>query len=301
MNLNFSDINVLLIGDFMIDHYIFGNSFRMSPEAPVPVVIPDSESYVPGGAGNVAMNLRMMGANVTCVGFVGNDIWGERLISILKKEGIKINNIDVIKNHKTTVKKRIYSNGKQVVRLDNETIIDWESSFLNNNLDNYNLCIFSDYNKGAVKHTNIKNELVIVDPKKNDFSAYKNATIITPNLSELQKATDFPITDNKSIVNACNALIEEFNFTYIIAKKGEKGMTIVGKDNFIKHFDGHSVKRPDVTGAGDTVISTLSLAFAKTKDIELSAKIANVAASIVVGKSGTGIVKTDEIINSLLL
>tara|TARA_Y100000996_G_scaffold404550_1_gene378758 strand:- start:147 stop:1052 length:906 start_codon:yes stop_codon:yes gene_type:complete len=301
MKLDFSNINVLLIGDFMIDHYIIGKSHRISPEAPVPVVIPESKHSIPGGAGNVAMNLRRMGARVTCVGFVGNDIWGERLLSILKKEGIIINNIDVIENHKTTVKKRIYSNGKQVLRLDVEKIINWESSFLYENLNNYDLCIVSDYNKGVVKNTNIKNDLIIVDPKKNDFASYRNATVITPNLNELQEATDSIITDDKSIVTACNELIKEFNFKYIIAKKGEKGMTIVGKDNFIKHIDGHSVKNPDVTGAGDTVISTFSLAFAKTKDVELSAKIANAAASIVVGKSGTETVDIDEIMNSLLL
>jgi rfaE bifunctional protein kinase chain/domain len=107
MNLDFSDIKVLLIGDFMIDHYIIGTSNRMSPEAPVPVVIPDEEYSIPGGAGNVAMNLSAMGANVTCVGIVGNDDWGRKLFSILNNRGINTDNIDIIDNHPTTLKKRV--------------------------------------------------------------------------------------------------------------------------------------------------------------------------------------------------
>lgn len=301
MNLNFSDIKVLLIGDFMIDHYIIGTSSRMSPEAPVPVVVPKREYSIPGGAGNVAMNLRRMGADVTCVGFVGDDIWGNKLLSILKNLEINIDKIDVIQNHPTTLKQRIYSEGKQVARLDTEEIIDWSTNLLSENLDNYDVCIFSDYNKGAVKKTNIKTNIVIIDPKKDDFSFYKNATIITPNLNELQRVSDIQIKDNKSIVEACNELIKEHNFSYIIAKKGDKGMTIVGRDNFVKHIPAHFVQNPDVTGAGDTVISVFSLVYTKTGDIELSAKIANVAAAIVVGKSGTETVTMSEILKSPFL
>lgn len=287
MNLDFSDIRVLLIGDFMIDHYIMGKSNRISPEASVPVVIPEEEYSIPGGAGNVAMNLSSMGANVTCLGVVGDDIWGKKLLSILEKEGIDTNGIKTIQNHPTTLKKRIYSNGKQVARLDRERTIDFKSDFLSKNINNYDVCIFSDYNKGVIKDIKINTDMVIVDPKKDNFSLYKNAHIITPNLNELQRATAIDIKDDQSIIDACNKLIKENNFTYIIAKKGDKGMLIIGKNNFVKYIKPHHVKNPDVTGAGDTVISALSIAYAKSKDIELSAKIANAAAAIVVGKSGT--------------
>jgi len=297
MKIDFSDISVLLVGDFMIDHYIMGTSNRMSPEAPVPVVTPKKEYSIPGGAGNVAMNLRAMGADVICVGAVGDDIWGERLLLLLKNKGINIDGIDIIKNHPTTLKQRIYCDGKQVARLDTEKIIDWTSSFLSNNLKHYDTCILSDYNKGVIKNANIDTNILIVDPKKGDFSLYKNTHIITPNLNELQRATKIKIKDDKSLIDACNELIAKYNFNYIVAKKGSKGMTIVGKNSFVKHIKANSVDHPDVTGAGDTVIAALSIAYAKTQDIELSARFANNAAATAVSKSGTATVTIDEINN----
>ena len=301
MKLDFSDITILLVGDFMIDHYVTGTSNRMSPEAPVPVVIPKEEYSIPGGAGNVAMNLRAMGANVVCLGVVGDDIWGEVLLSTLKNEDINVDNIDIIKNHPTTLKQRIYSDGKQVARIDIEKILDWRFKISDYTLDNYDACIVSDYNKGVIKDTNIDTNILIVDPKKDDFSFYKKAHIITPNLNELQRATKIEIKDDQSIVDACNELIEKNNFNYIVAKRGAQGITVVGKNNFIKHIKAHSIKNPDVTGAGDTVISALSIAYAKTQDIELSARFANNAAAAAVNKSGTATVTIEEINNYIRL
>jgi len=303
MKLDFSNIKILLIGDFMLDHYIMGTSNRMSPEAPVPVVIPNKEYSIPGGAGNVAMNLSAMGVNVTCVGIVGDDSWGEKLLSILKNEGINIENIDIIKNHPTTLKQRIYSDGKQVARLDKEQILNWNPKLSQLNIDIYDACIVSDYNKGVVNKIKLDTDILIVDPKKDDFSKYRNANIITPNLNELQRATKIVIKDNQSIIDACNDLIKKHNFKYIVAKKGEQGMTVVGKNNFVKHIAAHPIENPDVTGAGDTVISALSIIYAQTKDIELSSKIANAVAAIVVSKKGTNTVTFNEInskINELL-
>ncbi|SVD15003.1 uncharacterized protein METZ01_LOCUS367857, partial [marine metagenome] len=135
----------------MIDHYIIGTSNRMSPEAPVPVVIPEQEYSIPGGAGNVAMNLSLMGANVTCVGCIGDDNWGKKLISILKNEGINIEAINIINNHPTTLKQRIYSDGKQVARLDTEKIINWQpDSEMKHDYNDYDIIILSDYNKGVL-------------------------------------------------------------------------------------------------------------------------------------------------------
>jgi len=312
MNLDFSDIKVLLIGDFMVDHYIIGTSNRISPEAPVPVVIPEKDYSIPGGAGNVAMNLKLMGADVTCVGCIGNDIWGEKLLSILKNEGINTERIEIIDGHPTTLKQRIYSDGKQVARLDTEKIIDWtideDYGYI---VKNHDIIILSDYNKGVLHNPDLFltlisiNELshenrlkgIIVDPKKDDFNHYHGVNIITPNLDELQKATKMKIDDNESIIKACKKLIEEYCIEYVVAKKGDEGITIVGDDNFVKHIKPHTVENPDVTGAGDTVISALSLAYAQTEDIELSAKIANIAAAIVVGKVGTATVTIEEINN----
>lgn len=295
MKSDFSDITILLAGDFMIDHYIIGTSNRMSPEAPVPVVISKEEYSIPGGAGNVAMNLNAIGVNVICIGNVGDDIWGKKLISILSKEGINIDSIEVVKNHPTTLKQRIYSNGKQVARLDNEKLLDWTPKLSHYNINNHDSCILSDYNKGAANNIKFDTDILIVDPKKDDFSNYSNANIITPNLSELQKTTSIELKHDRSIVDACTKLIAKYKFDYIVAKKGDQGMTIVGQKNFVKHIKAHYVKNPDVTGAGDTVIAILSAVYTKTKDIELAAKIANKAAAIVVGKSGTATVSIDEI------
>ena len=297
MKLDFSDIVILVAGDFMIDHYIMGTSNRMSPEAPVPVVIPNKEYSIPGGAGNVAMNLCTMGANVICSGIIGDDIWGEKLLSLLKDNDINIDGIDIIKDHPTTLKQRIYSDGKQVARVDTEKIIDWEPNFLSKDLNRYDACILSDYNKGVIKNADIDTSILIVDPKKDDFSLYKNAHIITPNLNELQKATKIQIDDNESIIDACNELIRKHNFNYIVAKKGAEGMIVVGKNNFVTNIEAHFVKNADVTGAGDTVVAALSTAYAKTQDIELSARFANNAAATAVSKSGTATVTINEINN----
>jgi rfaE bifunctional protein kinase chain/domain len=297
MKLNFSKITILLVGDLMIDHYIVGTSNRVSPEAPVPVVIPKDEYAIPGGAANVAMNLSALGVNVVCLGNIGDDIWGEKLISTLKNEGINVDGIDIIKNHPTTLKQRIYSDGKQVARLDTEKILKWSPKMSDHNLDNYDACIVSDYNKGVVNNIKLDAKILIVDPKKDDFSKYGNANIITPNLSELQRTTTIQLKNDESIVVACTELIAKHNFDYIVAKKGDQGMMIVGQRNFVKHIRAHTVKNADVTGAGDTVIAVLSAVYANTKDIEFSAKIANIAAAIAVGKSGTATVTIDEINN----
>jgi len=300
MSLDFSDIKVLLIGDFMIDHYIMGTSNRMSPEAHVPVVVPQEEYSIPGGAGNVAMNLSSMGAHVTCLGALGDDIWGEKLISILNNQGIDTSHLGVIENHNTTLKQRIYSDGVQVARLDKEKIIDWNPNLtIKINYNDYDVIILSDYNKGSLNLFRIPDISIpiIVDPKKDNFMQYTGANIITPNLNELNRASNIDIKGEKSIIDACNELIKINGFDYIVAKRGSKGMIIIGKDSLIKKIDAHPVHSPDVTGAGDTVIATLALAYTNTKDIEESAKIANTAAAIAVSKTGTASVTIDEINN----
>lgn len=299
MNLDFKDLKVLLIGDFMIDQYVLCSSTRMSPEAPVPVLNPDKIYSTPGGAGNVALNLRTLGASVTCVGYVGSDNDGVELVNLLQKQQIDTQHIYAI-NSQTTVKQRFYSNGIQVLRVDKEDIIkNWSPPSISGlQSDKYDLVIFSDYNKGVLNNSwfsKIKSENIFVDPKKNDFSFYSNAKIITPNLNELQRAVGQEILDHKSLIWSCEKIVTDLNLEYIIAKQGEKGMTVVGKDGFSKNFAGHKVSSVDVTGAGDTVISVFSLVYTKTKNVIESVRIANAAAAIVVGKEGTTSVTIDEI------
>ena len=197
-----------------------------------------------------------------------------------------------MKDKITTVKQRIFCNEKQIIRMDFEDIYDWNPSkdFISNEIkSNYDVIILSDYNKGVINSSwlqFVSCKDMIIDPKKDDFLLYKNAKIITPNLKELQKVFDFEINEN-SIQDACNELISNYNFDYVIAKKGDKGITVVGKNNFIKNINPHWVENADVTGAGDTVISALSLFFYKTGDISQAAEFANYAASVSVSKNGT--------------
>tara|TARA_X000000368_G_scaffold359112_1_gene302290 strand:+ start:171 stop:1085 length:915 start_codon:yes stop_codon:yes gene_type:complete len=297
MIFNFNDIKVLLIGDFMIDQYVFCSSTRLSPEAPVPVLSPEKTYSTPGGAGNVAINLAELGASVKCVGTVGSDRYGKELISLLKQKNI---NVDHLYNTDlpTTLKKRYYLNGKQILRVDTEEINEnWSQKNSEFNYEVYDIIILSDYNKGVLNNkwfSKIKAKNIFVDPKKDDFSFYSNATIITPNLSELERAAKIEINNDDILVQVCQSMIKNSKLKYIIVKKGDKGMTIVGKKDFIKHIDAHDVQNPDVTGAGDTVIAALSLSYLKTGDIERAARIANAAASIVVSKKGTSFVTIDE-------
>ena len=302
MNQYFQDIKVLLIGDFMVDQYIFCTSTRMSPEAPVPVLEPNDEFIVPGGAGNVALNLSKLGASVSCLGYISLDNQGSELKKILNNQ--KINTEHLRQNGDlTTIKRRYYNKDKQVLRIDYENVLeDWHPDISNINFKAYDVVILSDYNKGVLNNrwfSKIKNENIFVDPKKDDFSFYSNAKIITPNLDELNKASKLIqgsiIENNDTLVKVCQSIFEKTELEYIVAKKGENGITVVGKNGFISHIDAYQVSNPDVTGAGDTVIAALSLAYIKTKDIERAAIIANAAAAVVVGKQGTAFATFEEI------
>lgn len=299
MSYDFSKLKVLVIGDFMLDEYIFGSSKRMSPEAPVPVLIPEKTQLIPGGAGNVVLNLHALGANVSCLGYVGNDYAGNKLKQLLNEKKINTEQL-FLTDYKTTVKKRFISNDKQVLRVDSEEIVnDWIPN-ITYDFSNYDLIILSDYNKGVLNNdwfTKINFKNIIVDPKKDDFSFYSNCSIITPNIQELEQASKKTIDNDEALVDACIKILDHSNFKYIVVKKSEKGMSIISTDGLIEHIDAHKVLNPDVTGAGDTVISTFSLVYFLSNDILEAAKIANIAASIVVNKTGTATVTIEEINN----
>ena len=299
MSFDFKSIKVLVIGDLMIDNYIMGSSSRLSPEAPVPVIRPTSNYSIAGGAANVAMNMSSLGAQVSCAGVIGNDSWGKKLLTILNKKGIDSTYIDRIRNFKTTVKQRIYSNDKQIARIDNEEILEQECSFMDKKFNNYDVIILSDYNKGVLT-TNWfqrpESATVFLDPKKS-FINFNQCDIITPNLNELKQLSGDNITSEEDIKESCKIILNKYNLKYIIAKRGDEGITIIGKNDYVKHLKAKFVKTPDVTGAGDTVISSISLAFAVTNDIEKSAEFAINASALAVSKPGTATVTIDEINN----
>lgn len=296
MKLDFNQIKVLLVGDFMVDKYIFGSSERQSPEADIPIIVPSKEYIRPGGAGNVAMNLASLGADVTCQGIVGNDLFGKELISLLERNNVKTDYIEKVSNYQTTVKERIYLDSKQLVRIDRENKIEWNPK--KRNYTKFDIIILSDYNKGVLQSNWFKKLLnynLIIDPKKQDFEHYREAHIITPNLKELELAVGMSLNNSKEIINACKKLISNYNINYVVAKRGQKGMIVVGKNGYVNKISAFKVNSIDVTGAGDTVLSVLSLAYFKTRDICVSARLANKAASIAVSNEGTYCIKKDEI------
>tara|TARA_A200000113_G_C8864403_1_gene354326 strand:+ start:1326 stop:2243 length:918 start_codon:yes stop_codon:yes gene_type:complete len=299
MSFDFQSVKVLVVGDLMIDSYIMGSSSRLSPEAPVPVIRPTSNYSIAGGAANVAMNMSSLGAQVSCAGVIGDDLWGEKLLSILNEKGIDSTYINKIKNFKTTLKQRIYSNDIQIARIDIEENLEQRCSFMDENFNNYDVIILSDYNKGVLT-TNWfqtpENTTVFLDPKKS-FINFNQCDIITPNLNELKQLSGNNITSENDIKESCKIILKKYKLKYIIAKRGEEGITIIGNNNYVKHLKARFVETPDVTGAGDTVISSISLAFAVTNDIEKSAEFAINASALAVSKPGTATVTIDEINN----
>ena len=289
MKLNFSKLKILLIGDFMIDHYLFGSSNRKSPEAPIPVVNFEKEKFVPGGAGNVAMNLKSFGANVSCFGYIGDDYWGETLLNILNDNEIDTQFIESKNDYTTICKQRIYSDFVQQSRLDYESLVsDW-TPIKEIDYDNFDIIILSDYNKGVFSKDwfNVENIPVILDPKTFKPNIFKYSKIITPNLKELEEITNSKISNINSLEKAANQLIEQFQIEHIVVTKGHEGISLISKNGSSQHFEAYHVENPDVTGAGDTVISALTCIYAGTGNIEKSVEIANAAAAVAVRNKGT--------------
>ena len=272
MNLDFSNINVLLVGDFMLDHYLYGVSNRQSPENPVPVICPTKEDFFAGGAGNVAMNVVSLGGKVVPVGIIGNDFNGKILLNILEKSGINKDFLLETDTYRTTTKKRIFSNDHPIARIDHEDIVD-NSILINDmfqkiksSISDIDVLIISDYNKGVIDERfsqlliDLCNENkipIIVDPKKLDFKIYKNATIITPNFLEIQNVLKI-FTNFDSISSSCHSLIEKLNIDALAVTRSADGISLI-KNNKIFSVNGKKIKNPDVTGGGDTAISALAL------------------------------------------
>lgn len=309
--MNFNDLNILVIGDLMVDEYLIGKSNRLSPEAPVPVICEYNTLIYPGGAANVALNLSKLGVKANCAGIVGNDKYGNQLINILKENNIDTSSIMTIDNYKTIIKKRIISNNKQICRIDIEeknknNFFEKIIGSINNKFD---LVIISDYDKNLINKKGMKLILeksiskkgFLIDPKKIDFSIYKNYSslplIVTPNTTELEKVSKQKINDNEKIKIISKTLIDENNFEGVLTTCGEKGMVYTGKNNLSHIVDAHNIDKIDVTGAGDTVIAAFAAFYASTSNIKKSLFFANLAAAKSVSLMGTASPSIEEIID----
>lgn len=307
--------NILVIGDLMLDHYIFGSANRLSPEAPVPIVNVNKETKIIGGAANVASNLIELGAKVQLAGLIGDDVPGEEIKALLAAKNIDISLILKDQSRITTVKTRIIAGTHQIVRIDNEDIHDilpdLETSFINllsDHIAHADLVILSDYNKGLLTHSlslkiinlcNSLNKRVIVDPKGLDYSKYQGAFIIKPNRKELAEASKTErINTEEALIKAANVILNTTGASYLIVTLSEAGIAIISKNN-CKVIPVVATEVYDVTGAGDTVIATLSYCLALGFTIEEASMVANYAASIVIKHIGSATTTTDEIITSL--
>tara|TARA_X000000368_G_scaffold413031_1_gene400364 strand:- start:1668 stop:3080 length:1413 start_codon:yes stop_codon:yes gene_type:complete len=310
MNLKLlSKSNILVFGDVMLDRYISGSVDRVSPEAPVPVLKPIKEEIRLGGAANVALNLSSLGSKVSLIGISGKDSSSAQIFKLLKEN--KIKNGIIKSNLPTITKLRLLSSKQQLLRVDSEeefTNEDWnfakkrfdKSIALNSN----NLLIISDYGKGTlqdipglIKKAKKFKKIVLVDPKGDNFSKYKGADVITPNFSEFIGEVG-AVKSEREITSKANSLIKSLKLGALLVTRGSDGMTLFNKEKgkvVRSDFPTQAQEVFDVSGAGDTVIASVAAALSTGLDMTSAVKLANIAAGIVVGKSGTATASVAEI------
>jgi len=329
----FKKKKILVIGDVILDQHIRGSVSRISPEAPVPIVLQEGEStFSPGGAANVANNLRSLGSRVTLVGRIGNDNEGKSLLNSLKKHGISVKGIFKDESVPTIVKTRISAHHQQVLRLDREMVrgvlgeklLTKLKIFLQKNITGYDAVILSDYGKGLISReliaylcalTREKGKILTVDPKVEHFSYYEGVTTITPNRKEAENAIrNIKITHIAShklglnsdcldtlsdVERAGEQLLKFLKLQSLLITLGEQGMCIFEKGKKPIHIHTRAREVFDVTGAGDTVIAVFTLALSAGATKFQAADLANYAAGIVVGKIGAVPVSREELLEAV--
>jgi len=311
----FSSRRLLVIGDLMLDEWIWGRVSRISPEAPIPVVDVESISRTPGGACNVAANIMSLGSQSTLLGVIGEDTAGEHLREDLEKLNIDTSDVIVDPQRPTTLKTRIVAHGQQVVRADRESrasisadVAKCLCASIKSRIAGVDAVLMSDYGKGvltpAVTQHTIREAAehgkpVIIDPKGSVYAKYRGATVLTPNKQEAAQALSMDITDGESLTRAGQTLLRELSCRAALVTRGEEGMSLFQNGGQESYFPAHARQIYDVTGAGDTVVATFALALAAGADYVESAILANHAAGVVVAKVGTATVSLDELRRSL--
>ncbi|MFA5059811.1 MAG: D-glycero-beta-D-manno-heptose-7-phosphate kinase [Candidatus Omnitrophota bacterium] len=329
----FKGKNILVVGDLILDEYIRGSVSRISPEAPVPIVLQQGKSaYQPGGAANVANNLSSLGAKVSLVGKIGADAQGRVLLSELKKQKINTKGIVTDKTGVTSLKTRIIAHHQQVLRLDREKAVGPENfhiedkilGFIKSNIKLFDAVILSDYGKGVITSNVVgkicslaiqKKKIITVDPKVEHFGFYNGVTSITPNKKETENAIrNIKLTQNagrrlavysdtlktdEDIDLAGLELLKFLNLQSLLITLGEQGMRIFERGKKPVHINTKAREVFDVTGAGDTVISVFTLSLTAGASKLEAAHLANYAAGIVVGKMGAVVVTKEELLSAV--
>jgi len=310
INLKNKNPKILVVGDLMIDHYLWGTCDRISPEAPVQVVNIDSESTVLGGAGNVINNLHALEAKVDVLSVIGECEVSRELRQLLSEIDVDTQYLVTQKDRISSKKSRIIVSQQQVVRYDRESTDEISSKSQTSVLDifkeiinNYDVILLSDYGKGLltlnltkslISFANKNNKKLLVDPKGRDYSKYKGAYLLTPNKKEASEATNINIKDNKSLTKALHILKEKCNLAVTLMTLSEEGVAIF--DNELRIYPTTAREIFDVTGAGDTILASLGFALACNKSIDEAIKFANLASGVVVGKVGSATVTLNEMI-----
>ena len=311
----FSQVRVLVIGDLMLDRYIWGQVERISPEAPVPVVRVTRESLHAGGAGNVAANIRSLGGSVVTCGVIGKDQAGHRLRQELNAIGASTMGILTHRTMTTTSKTRIIAHSQQVVRLDREQneslnirIRSQLRRLVQQQVQGCDVVVVSDYGKGVIDADLLallaelrehQRFVYVIDPKRRNYTHYRGATLVKPNKEEAGQAAGLEIRSEPNLRQAGTHLLDLWQAEAVLVSRGEEGMSLFKRGESVQHFPTTAREIFDVTGAGDTVLATCALALGAGATLEEATILANHAAGIVVGKVGTATVTPSEMIDAL--
>jgi rfaE bifunctional protein kinase chain/domain len=311
----FSNKKMLIVGDIMLDNYIIGDVDRISPEAPVQVVKVEKEEFRLGGAANVANNIKSLGGVPILVGRVGNDSAGKQILSISDEEGISTQGIFINDSYPTTRKSRVIARHQHLLRIDFEDTNNMSHTFEQKIMEyiarvmpEVDGVILQDYNKGMlsqslisyiIKLANKHKKVIGVDPKAQNFFEYKDVTLFKPNMREISQNLNVAIQHNDELVYAARKLQKKLSCKYLVVTLGERGAFVYQHDGNYWQIPTFSQEIYDVSGAGDTVISTLMLCLASGADIKTAAIIANHSAGVVCGKVGVATASKDEIMHSV--
>jgi len=306
---------VLVVGDVMLDRFVSGAVDRISPEAPIPIFTVGEETAMLGGAGNVVRNLAALGARVTLVAARGDDAAGNEIESLLTASERVEARLVVDASRPTSIKTRYVAGPQQVLRTDRESTeplaadaADRARHEFTQALGDHDVVVISDYGKGVlaaggteavIAAARTAGKAILVDPKGRDYGRYARATLITPNRRELSEASGHNVDDDESTVAAARRLIDEHGFGAVLATRSQAGMTLVPADGEAVHISSEAQEVFDVSGAGDTVVAALAAALAIGVEMDLAARLANVAAGVVVGKVGTAAVDAAELVAAL--
>ncbi len=326
MNLNEQELRELLagfagrriavVGDVMIDRYYWGHVGRISPEAPVPVVEVDSEQTRFGGAANVANNIRCLGGTPLLIGLVGDDHAGKAFVDMLRDQNMDTEGLVVDAERPTTIKTRVIAAGQHVVRVDNESKADCPERLRHRVVDavkyriqQIDAILIEDYNKGVVTKDVIDevlavahkyHKVVTVDPKFNHFLDFKGVTLFKPNRREAEQVLGGRLRTDGEVVAAGKKLLEILGAQNVLLTRGEQGMSLCQAEGGVTHIPTFADNVQDVSGAGDTVISTITLALASGVEVRKACRLANCAAGVVVGQVGIVPVSPEQLLHAAL-